>query len=159
MKSLLLLRHAEYVSNFNFEDFTRPLSATGKGQAKDIGLYLRENEISIEYVLSSPATRANLTATLVAEELEASPYINVDSRIYGATLDNLLEVVKETEDRFETVLLVGHNPGLEELQWTLTGKNMRMQMATLICIKLNIDSWLNISRQSGTIRFERRPGQ
>lgn len=150
MKTLLLLRHARPTSTSpTGRDFDRPLTDVGRADARRVGQLLRHKEIKPEVVISSPAVRARETADLVCEAAGLSTQTRFDARIYEASLEELLQLVSEAEDGVETLLLVGHNPGLAELIARLTGENIAMSPATLARIELDIDSWneLNAAEQ------------
>lgn len=114
-RELLLLRHGKSDWSVDMDDFSRPLKKRGRRAAKQVGRWLRERHLIPDTILSSPATRALATAKQVCRQLdidEAS--IVCDPRIYEADAQTLLNVLKNRHhDR--RVLLVGHNPGLEDL--------------------------------------------
>ena len=116
MKKLTLLRHAK--SGWDdpvSRDFDRPLNAKGKRAAARVGQYLRAQDIHFDHVVASPAVRVVETIEHLAEgtgELMAPAW---DKRIYLASAVSLLDVVQEADDAYESLLLVGHNPGLEDL--------------------------------------------
>lgn len=116
MKKLTLLRHAK--SGWDdpvSRDFDRPLNAKGKRAAARVGQYLRAQDIHFDHVVASPAVRVVETIEHLAEgtgELMAPAW---DKRIYLASAVSLLDVVQEADDAHESLLLVGHNPGLEDL--------------------------------------------
>jgi len=116
VKKLTLLRHAK--SGWDdpvSRDFDRPLNAKGKRAAARVGQYLRAQDIHFDHVVASPAVRVVETIEHLAEgtgELMAPAW---DKRIYLASAVSLLDVVQEADDAHESLLLVGHNPGLEDL--------------------------------------------
>ena len=156
MKTLLLLRHARPSPNSpTGRDFERPLVEEGRIAASRVGQLLRQKEIKPEAVLSSHAVRARETAELVCEAAGLSTHIRFDARIYEASLEGLLQVVSEAEDGVETLLLVGHNPGLSELIARLTGEGTGMSPATLARIELDINAWgeLRAAEQKARLAF------
>ncbi|MCK9395147.1 MAG: histidine phosphatase family protein [Methylobacter sp.] len=97
------------------DDFSRPLKKRGRRAAKRIGCWLREQHLIPDTILSSPATRALATAQRVCRQLDIDEAAIVcDSRLYEADAQTLLTVLK-TSCHERRVLLVGHNPGLEDL--------------------------------------------
>ena len=142
MKSLLLLRHARPAPNSpTGRDFDRTLTDAGRDEARRVGQLLRQKEIEPDAVLCSPAARARETADLVCEAAGLSTRTRFDARIYEASLEELLHILSEAEDGVETLLLVGHNPGLAELLTLITGESAGMSPATLARIELDIDAW------------------
>jgi len=112
---LLLLRHAKSDWAVDSDDFSRPLKKRGRRAAKQVGRWLREQHLIPDMILSSPATRALTTAQQVCRQLDIDESAIVcDSRIYEADAQTLLSVLK-TNRHERRVLLVGHNPGLEDL--------------------------------------------
>ena len=116
-RSLLLLRHAK--SAWDTEattDFARPLNKRGKRDAPRIGRWLRQQGLIPDYVVSSPAERAKQTALKVCHGLDLEEErLHWEPRIYEAPPGELLQVLADCPETARTVLLVGHNPGLELL--------------------------------------------
>jgi phosphohistidine phosphatase len=116
-RSLLLLRHAK--SAWDTEaatDFARPLNKRGERDAPRLGRWLRQQGLIPDYVISSPAERAKQTAIKVCQELDLEEErLRWDPRLYEAPPEELLRVLADCPETARTVLLVGHNPGLELL--------------------------------------------
>src|SRR5215510_11215253 len=116
MKTLLLLRHGKSSRDDPaLDDFDRPLNERGVGDAKLSGKYARRQKVKPDLVLSSPATRARDTAELFIAAAGLKNTLAYDERIYEASARSLLQVISEFDDSYESVLLVGHNPGFEDL--------------------------------------------
>jgi phosphohistidine phosphatase len=116
MKRLSLFRHAK--SGWDepvTRDFDRPLNAKGKRAAVLMGRHMREQGLSFDRIVASPAVRVVETLDAMFEGYGRRITPVWDRRIYLASAATLLEVVQETPDEFESLLLVGHNPGLEDL--------------------------------------------
>lgn len=142
MMTLLLLRHAKSTSaDGQVADFDRPLSDRGREEAGLIGEYIRQQTIQLDFVLSSPAARARETTEAVLRAAELRIAARHDERIYEATRLSLLAVVSEVDDDRKTVLLVGHNPGMEELLGLLTGHPDHMSPAALAKIEVETENW------------------
>lgn len=120
---LLILRHAK--SDWNTDaptDFDRPLNKRGKKDAPRVGRWLKKQGLMPDRVISSPARRAKMTVKRVCREIGFDEQAIVwDERIYGARLITLLDVLRDTPETVKTLLLVGHNPGLEDLLQCLGG--------------------------------------
>jgi phosphohistidine phosphatase len=116
-RTLLILRHAKSDRDgAPADDFARPLARRGRRAAPRIGRWLQVHGPVPDLVLSSPALRARQTAEVVTEALDVpAERIQFDDRLYLATCDTLLDVLAGCPSRTRTLLLVGHNPGLEEL--------------------------------------------
>jgi phosphohistidine phosphatase len=148
MKTLLLLRHAKSSwKEPGLSDFERPLNGRGLKAAPLMGRFLRRKNLQPDLILSSPAKRASQTTRLVIEAMKLDAEPEFDEHIYEASVQVLLEIISEIEDGANAVLLVGHNPGLEELLEFLTGEARQMSTAALAYITLNIDKWSEARRR------------
>jgi phosphohistidine phosphatase len=125
-RHLLILRHAKSAWNTDApSDFDRPLAKRGRKDAPRVGTWLHEQGIQPDLVLSSPAERAKQTTLAVLRELGIGKNEAQWKReIYGATAPELLEVLGACPAKARTVLLVGHNPGLEDLLNYLRGDDL-----------------------------------
>lgn len=158
MKTLLLLRHAKSSwKDATLADFERPLSGRGLKAAPLIGRYLRRKKIRPDLILSSPAERARQTTALVIEAAKLNAELRYDERIYEASARRLLEIISQIEESANTVLLVGHNPGMEELLAGLTGESQTMPTAALAEISLDIDKWSKARERSGHLEWIVKP--
>lgn len=142
MKILFLLRHAKAApSSDSLQDFDRSLSDEGRRQAERVGKYLKEQNVDLDLVLSSTALRARETTELVLKAAQWVTEVRYDQRIYEASRQQLLEVVSEIERHKSKVLLVGHNPALEELLQRLTDHFGNMATGSLAKIDLSVSEW------------------
>lgn len=158
MKTLLLLRHAKSSwHDVGQTDFERPLNARGLKAAPLIGRFMRKQKIRPDLMLSSPAERARQTAMLVGEAAKITAEVRYDERIYEASVLRLLEVVSQIEDAANIVLLVGHNPGLEELLAQLTGQVRQMPTGALAHITLGLERWSKIRANTGQLDWLVKP--
>ncbi len=124
--NLWLLRHAK--SDWNsgvIDDFARPLNRRGKRDAPRIGRFMARQGWFPDTVIASPATRVRQTVKRVCRELVFDlQRVHWDRRLYEAEVADLLDVLRNCREKNHRVLLVGHNPGLEELLVTLCGRIM-----------------------------------
>ena len=153
MKELLILRHAK--SSWDapaVDDFERPLAPRGEKEAPRMGAYLAAIAFVPDLIVSSPARRASQTAQKVAKAAGFKGDIAFDQRIYLANPDTLLEVVCALPETAGRVLLVGHNPGFEELVAALCGGAVRLTTAALACVELPATAaWVDVERASGVL--------
>lgn len=114
---LIIMRHAK--SDWREEDkpdFDRPLTARGRKAAKQIGRWLKQQQFGIDQILCSPALRAKQTGQLVLEQLKLpQKSMLYDSRIYEASLSDLIALIHQYGEDIHTLLFIGHNPGLDQL--------------------------------------------
>jgi phosphohistidine phosphatase len=120
-RRLVLVRHAKSAWPDGVRDVDRPLAGRGRREAPAIGQWLREHVPEVDLVVCSTAKRATQTWKRAAGELSDEPKVRRDDRVYAAPVKVLLAVVRELPGKARTVVVVGHNPGLEELVELLTG--------------------------------------
>ncbi|WP_230530802.1 SixA phosphatase family protein [Microvirga roseola] len=161
MLRLLLLRHAKAAWPSGVPDVDRPLAGRGRDAAVLMGAYLKEQGLKPDLALVSPARRTQDTWDLVQPilgEVEAQ----LDGRIYEAPVARLLKVLQEVEPGIRTLLMIGHNPGFEDLAALLiaggdTDGLLRLgrkyPTAGLAVIDFPQESWAAIQRKTG--RLER----
>jgi phosphohistidine phosphatase len=158
LKRLLLLRHAKSSwDNPALADFDRPLNERGMKTAPLIGRFMRDRKVRPDLILSSPAERARETAALVTRAAGLDAPLRYDERIYEATSSRLLEVVSQLEETADEVLLVGHNPGMEELLERLTGESRRMPTAALARVQFDVEKWNKLRERSGRLEWLVKP--
>src|SRR6266480_3285688 len=158
MKTLYLLRHAK--SSWKDEtllDIERPLNGRGRRTSKIIGSFLKKEKIVPDLVLSSSAVRARQTTDIVMAAGKLITDLRFDERIYEASVQRLLEVVKQIEKSKKIVLLVGHNPGLEEFLTVLTGADETMPTGALSKVVLKTSDWAAVENRGGTFEWIVKP--
>lgn len=155
-RTLILLRHAKSDWSGGQADSARPLAKRGRRQAPDAGRWLNHNVPSIDLALVSPAERARSTWDLVTAELDVSPRSRLDARLYDGSCGDLLAVVRGLSDELGTVVLVGHNPGLEDLVRRLTGEEVRLPTSAVAMIALH-GPWAAAGRTPAVLRAAGRP--
>ena len=158
MKTLLLLRHAKSSWKDSTQaDYDRPLNHRGRDSAILVRRFLKDRKLRPTLVLSSPALRTRQTVASVFEG--SSPEIRYDDGLYLASVGKLLEVISRVEGNCDQVVVVGHNPGLEELLFRLTGVDQRFPTAALASIALDIDQWPAIFEARGQLDWFVTPKQ
>ena len=130
-RRLIVLRHAKSAWPDGVADHDRPLAGRGRREAPLAGRWLHEHGGPIDLVVCSTAARARQTWKKAAGELGTAPPVRVDERLYAASVRGLVTVVRESPDAARTVLFVGHNPGLEDLVWELTGAGCEMRTSSI----------------------------
>jgi len=159
MIRLLLLRHAKSSWPSGMLDVDRPLSARGRKAAVLMGDYLDDEELLPDLVLVSPARRTRETWSLVQPAIGAVP-MRVEPRIYDAPAARLLSMLQEIDPLTGSVLVIGHNPGFEDLARLLAShgngealSRMRMKFPTagLAVIDCDCDGWAGIKARAGRL--------
>ena len=142
MKELLILRHAKSSwSNPGLADIDRPLNKRGKRDAPRMGAFLREQDLVPDLILCSPAVRAKKTAQAISEESGYQGEIEIHEDFYPGEPSAYIKVLVANPDQVERVMVVGHNPGLEEFLDELTGESARLPTSALAQITLPIHNW------------------
>jgi phosphohistidine phosphatase len=160
MKKLYLVRHAKSSwKHPDLDDFERPLSKRGKRDGPIMGRFLRDKDILLDILISSPAVRAKKTAKIIAKNLAYSKNkIKFDHDIYEASTKDLLIIFSNINDKHNTVMLVGHNPSMTYLANMLASCRIdNIPTCGIVCIELNITSWKEISENCGELIFFEYP--
>lgn len=160
MKTLLVLRHAKSSwDDSSVDDHDRPLNERGRHDGPKVGERLREHQLTPDVIISSDAVRARLTADAVADASRYVGDIVLDARLYAASVADILEVLRTVPKSDDgSVMIVGHNPGLEELVMRLTGERQSMPTASVAQIVLPIDRWSELDASThGTLLALWRP--
>ncbi len=167
MKTLFLLRHAK--SSWETEgqrDFDRPLNPRGRAAAAAMAQHIAAEHIVPDVVLVSPAVRTRQTAQLVHGGQTRWPAPRFVDEIYMASGETLLGLVRAAPPDAASLMLIGHNPGLEDLAFQLinTGAaELRQRLdekfptATLCALVFEGDSWEDIASKSATLTQFTRP--
>ena len=153
-RTLYLLRHAKSSwKDASMRDFDRPLKGRGRDAAKQIGKRLASEKPQPTLVVCSPAARTRETAEIVLKHSNLKADVTFEQRIYEASLRDLLHVVSDIPDNKEVVMMIGHNPGFEELVAYLSGEHRRMPTCALAKIRLDLGSWKDIKAGEGTLAW------
>ncbi len=156
MKTLFLVRHAKSSwDDPGLSDFERPLNERGKRDAPRMGKRLKEKEMVIDLILTSPAKRAMSTVKRMAEVLDyPKENIKVEEKLYHASEDKMLDIVHTLKDQNDTVMILGHNPGLTDFVNSLTKENiLNVPTCGIVACNFSVDSWKDIDWGSGKMMF------
>ena len=147
MRLVYLLRHAKSSWESGLPDQERPLAKRGRRAAKAIGRHVREAGVEPELVLCSTARRARETLERVEPAL-GSPDVRIEPRLYEAGSDELLDCLRAVADHVGSVMLIGHNPGLQQLALDLARPTAdvselaaKYPTAALVTLALPARSW------------------
>ena len=166
--TLTLLRHAK--SGWDdpvARDFDRPLNKRGEKAAVLMGRWVQANDITFDHVVASPAVRVIDTIDQfvlgTGERIDAT----WDRRIYLASSATLMDVLRDQSDDHKSVLMVGHNPGMEDLVFDIVADDgssplrdivwEKYPTAAIARMQLDIDSWAAIDRKTGKLTHFIRP--
>ncbi len=142
MKTLLIFRHAKSSwKEARLADHDRPLNKRGKRTAPQMGELIREEGLSPDLIISSTAKRARTTAELAAENCDFEGEMVLTRMLYHADPQTYIEVLQELAGDHAIVMVVGHNPGMEELLEDLTGVSEAFPTGALAQVDLPVESW------------------
>lgn len=155
MKTLFLLRHAKTEDiSITGKDFDRKLKSSGIKDAIGVAKHLAEKKVCLDLIISSTAARTTETSEIFAEELKYPlSEIQFEKIIYSGDHTDLLFLLTEVNDRYNNVLLVGHNPVITNLYNTLADKFISsFKTSTVACIQFNIKHWNELIKE-GELNF------
>ena len=142
MKTILILRHAKSSwKNQNLTDHERPLNKRGKKDAPPMGEPLRQEDSLPDLILCSTAERARMTTNLLVDSSSYGGEIRFLDKLYSSDPLMYIETLSFLEDQYKRVMLIGHNPELEELLEILSGEWHRLTTAALAVVQLPIENW------------------
>lgn len=145
MKTLLILRHGKSSwKNNHLADHDRPLKMRGKRDADRIGHLIKSEWLTPDIILSSTATRAKDTAKIVADSSGFGGEIQSHRSIYHGDTTDYLDLLNYLGPENNIVMIVGHNPGLEEFLSDLTDEGEWMSTGALAQVALDIDDWSDL---------------
>lgn len=153
-RKILICRHAETKDPYPLQpDFERELTVNGFKQARETGIWLREKFSKVDYILSSPAKRAQATVRIIAERLYFDEEeIKYDPELYNAREHQLLQSLSTIPQEVKTVLLVAHNPGITALARELTNKVIGyLEPSNVVTIEIELPEWEAIHYTTGTV--------
>jgi phosphohistidine phosphatase len=158
MKRVYLLRHAKSSwKHPELADRDRPLSGRGRRAAEAIARHLREREIAVDVVLCSPARRARETLERI-EPVLGRDVVRVEAELYPGDPDVLLELLRGAPASAASVMLIGHNPSLEQLAVVLARPSAELRTldakfptAALATLAFDVSRWRSLDAGSGEL--------
>lgn len=156
MKTIYLLRHAK-ADKSPINDMGRDLSGKGRRQAESIGQWMSENRVMPDWIISSSAKRTEATAKICSGRISYQRSIRFEDRLYHASSDTYLDIIAALNDKYESVMMVGHNPAISALGTVLTGVRLDMSPCMLVCIEIDLDEWNSVRDANGTLKWFQIP--
>jgi phosphohistidine phosphatase len=162
MRRLMLLRHAKAVPQGETADEDRPLAERGRRDTAAAAKFLADNALVPEIALISPSKRTRETWDLVAAVFPKAPPHRFEPQLYAASADTLARLVREMPSRTQSLLLIGHNPGMEEFARSLVGSGdtealMRfggkLPTASLAVLDLPLDDWRRLAEKTARLKI------
>lgn len=158
MKTLYIVRHAKSSwAESDLSDFERPLNDRGKRDAPRMGKRLKEKDFHPDLILSSPAKRAFSTAKRICKAIDyKKDLIKTDKRLYHADEELIMTVLHEIKQKYQVVMLVGHNPGLTDFVNALSMDHIdidNIPTCGIVAFSFQTDNWRDIGWGSGEFLF------
>jgi phosphohistidine phosphatase len=154
VSQLIVMRHAK-TEPFHADDRSRRLTDRGESDARAAGAWLTSQALVPDLVLVSPAVRARQTVEQVAAGAEESPEVQVVDDLYGADVDDVLDMLRGLRDAPDRLMVVGHNPTMAELAWALeqdSDSDWPDNLPTSGIVVVDFDeSWNRVDRECGRI--------
>jgi len=153
-KTLILVRHAKSSwKDTSLNDIQRPLNKRGKKDAPKMGKYMAEHNIQPEVIFSSPGLRALTTARLISVRIGIKPSdIIVNKNIYTFNSEDLLNAIKSLKNKFDRVMIVGHNPAITELVNYLCGSKIdNVPTCGVAVLRFPVNSWKKVSKNKAKL--------
>lgn len=157
-RQLLLMRHAKSSwDNAHLSDHDRPLARRGLEAAPEMGLWLAANGPVPELILCSTAVRTVETTRLMLEALPSPPPVRYVGGLYHASTATLMTIVGEADSSVKCLMLIGHNPGLQDLLNHYSEKQVDVPTATIACLEgVSID-WKDFFKANPKMSFKVTP--
>ncbi|MFI5136182.1 MAG: SixA phosphatase family protein [Sphingobacteriales bacterium] len=152
MKQLLLIRHAKAEKETAVKDIDRPLKYIGIQDAAFMAEKLKDKGHIPQMIVTSPALRTKTTAEIFADHL-GLPDPGTNKKIYEANQQTLLRVINQLPGENDFVALVGHNPGIAQILYYLTGEAREVHTSTVALIEFETDDWASVSRDTGKLVY------
>lgn len=152
VRKLFILRHGEAESGIKWSDHERPLTNSGKHSVTLLRERLRGQNSPFDLIISSDAKRTQLTTQILIQKDGWDPQVIYLPDLYNASLSKILEILNKLDNKWEQVLIVGHNPVLSELAAYLLGlQYISMAPGQLITCELALDNWAELSGNTATM--------
>jgi phosphohistidine phosphatase len=148
MKTLMILRHAKASRDLPVSDFDRALNGRGERDADQLGRVLAGRNFLPDYILSSSAVRSLATAQRILAHCRPAPPMETTRELYLAPWSEYVRWLRLTPDEHERVMVVGHNPSLEDWIEPLVGRFEKLPPGAMAVVRLPIDSWSDASLDS-----------
>ena len=148
MKNILVMRHAKSSwKDHDIPDHDRPLKKRGEKDAESMGKMLKGKDLMPELILSSTAERAKQTAKIVRDACKCKKEIVLVKGLYMAEPSAILEAIMKHAKDEKTIMVVGHNPGMEAFVQILTGQVETLPTASIAYITAKVKDWKKIAEQ------------
>ena len=158
MKSLIIVRHCKSSwADLSLSDFDRPLNKRGNIDGELMSNYLREKEKKIDKLILSTSKRTRLTSKYFTEKIHFDSISYLDE-LYHASYSDIINIISKVENNFNSVMVIGHNPGLTELINQYTIMNIyNLPTTGVVKVEFKGDKWERITENKGSIVYKKFP--
>lgn len=160
MKTIVLMRHAKSDRKTKkLRDIERPLNKRGLRDAAEMGTYMKSSQVKTQLIISSPAIRALKTAELVAGELNIDyNEIITDPNLYLESKSTIMNCIKKLDDKYESIFIVSHNPGLTDLVNYLTIETIKnIPTSGIVAMRVDVQNWAELDMGNWELIFFESP--
>ena len=158
MKSLIIVRHCKSSwADLSLSDFDRPLNKRGNIDGELMSNYLREKEKKIDKLILSTSKRTRLTSKYFTEKIHFDSISYLDE-LYHASYSDIINIISKVENNFNSIMVIGHNPGLTELINQYTIMNIyNLPTTGVVKVEFKGDKWERITENKGKIVYKKFP--
>ena len=158
MKSLIIVRHCKSSwADLSLSDFDRPLNKRGNIDGELMSNYLREKEKKIDKLILSTSKRTRLTSKYFTEKIHFDSISYLDE-LYHANYLDIINIISKVENNFNSIMVIGHNPGLTELINQYTIMNIyNLPTTGVVKVEFKGDKWERITENKGIIVYKKFP--
>ncbi|MGV8026782.1 MAG: histidine phosphatase family protein [Anaerolineaceae bacterium] len=148
MKQVFLMRHAKSSwKDANIPDHDRPLKKKGEKDVKTMAKMLKHKKHLPDFILCSSAERAKQTAVIFIKATSFEGKLEYNDKLYMAEVPDLIDAIKGAPKSAKSIMIIGHNPGLEALLQTLTGKVETLPTSSIAYISIPIEKWSELTNE------------
>ncbi len=151
-KTLYIIRHAKSDWKAGEKDFDRGLNNRGERQSLELGAYFSKNNIIPDLIISSAARRTVLTSLNIADRV-GYPFTKIqkEQSIYEAHYEQYLPVIWGVDNNVNSVFILGHNPGVSNLVYALTGEYVEFKTSCVAKISFKFEKWEEVQSSTGKL--------
>lgn len=154
MREVLIMRHAKSDwSDSSLEDFDRPINDRGARDAPRIGQFLKHTGNIPASIICSDAVRASMTADYVTNTMVYKNEISWNHAFYNGSAHDYLEAIKNARDKHERIMLIGHNPTIEQTCDLLCGGSFKMPTAAVACFEIALNKWNQLEENMAVLKW------
>ena len=151
MKKLYILAHPQKDENSLEDDFFIPLTQQGMDEAQSLANKLKEQQVVLDLIVSSPSLRTETTSMIISQKLDLKKKILYHEVLYQGFLDELIEEISFTFYSVESLLIVGHIPLLSNLANHFVGKKEKLKPGEILEIEFQTNNWVDVSPQNAKL--------